>query len=55
MMASTGAVLASLGAGLALAALAAITWYLSRARAERRWRAALDRYADQEEAKAVKV
>ena len=42
---------ASLAAVLALAALAGITWYLSRARAERRWRAALDAYAEQEQAK----
>jgi hypothetical protein len=41
----------SLVAVLALAALAGITWYLSRARAERRWRAALDAYARQEHAK----
>ena len=38
----------SLAAVLALAALVGITWYLSRARAERRWRAALDVYAKQE-------
>jgi membrane associated rhomboid family serine protease len=42
---------ASLAALLALAALAGITWHLSRARAERRWRAALDAYAKQEQAK----
>jgi hypothetical protein len=36
---------------VAVAALAGITWFLSRARAERRWRAALDRYAKQELAK----
>jgi high-affinity Fe2+/Pb2+ permease len=41
----------SLAAVLALAALVGITWYLSRARAERRWRAALDAYAKQEQAK----
>jgi hypothetical protein len=41
----------SLVAVLALAALAGITWYLSRARAERRWRAALNAYAKQEQAK----
>jgi hypothetical protein len=35
----------SLAAGLALAAFVGITWYLPRARAERRWRAALDAYA----------
>ena len=33
---------------LALAALVGVTWYASRARADRRWRAALDRYAQQE-------
>ncbi len=43
----------SLAAILALAALAGITWYLSRARAERRWRAALDAYANQEQAKRI--
>ena len=41
----------ALAAVLALAALVGITWYLSRARAERRWRAALDAYAKQEQAK----
>jgi 4-amino-4-deoxy-L-arabinose transferase-like glycosyltransferase len=41
----------SLAAVLALAALVSITWYLSRVRAERRWRAALDAYAKQEQAK----
>ena len=41
----------SLAAVLALAALVGITWYLSRARAKRRWRAALDRYAEQEQVK----
>ena len=41
----------SLAAVLALAALVGITWYLSRARADRRWRAALDAYAEQEQAK----
>jgi membrane protein YdbS with pleckstrin-like domain len=41
----------SLVAVLALAALVGITWYLSRARADRRWRAALDRYAEREQAK----
>ena len=35
---------------LALAALVGIMWYASRARADRRWRAALDRYAQQEQA-----
>jgi hypothetical protein len=38
----------SLGAVPALAALAGDVWYLPRARAERRWRAALDQYVDQE-------
>jgi hypothetical protein len=32
-------------------ALAGITWCVSHARADRRWRAALDRYAEQEQAK----
>ncbi len=41
----------SLAAALAVAALVGITWYLSRARAERRWRAALDAYAEKEQAK----
>jgi len=41
----------SLVAVLALAALVGITWYLSHAHAERRWRALLDRYAEQELAK----
>jgi carbon storage regulator len=41
----------SLAAVLALAALVGITWYLSRARAERRWRTALDAYAEKELAK----
>jgi Flp pilus assembly protein TadB len=44
----------SLAAVSAVAALVAITWYLSRARAERRWRAAeaaWDAYAKQELAK----
>jgi hypothetical protein len=40
-----------LAAILALAALVGITWYLSRFRAERRWRAALDAYAEKEQAK----
>ena len=43
----------SLAAVLALAALVGITWYLSRARADRRWRAALDRYAQQQQAKNI--
>lgn len=38
----------SLAAVVALASLVGITWYLSRARAEKRWRAALDAYAKQE-------
>jgi hypothetical protein len=41
----------SLAAVLALAVLVGITWYLSRVRAERRWRAALDAYPKQEQAK----
>ena len=41
----------SLAAVLALAALVGVTWYLSRARTEWRWRAALDVYAKQEQAK----
>jgi hypothetical protein len=41
----------SLVAVLVLAALAGVTWHTSRARAERRWRAAWDRYAEQELAK----
>ena len=41
----------SLAAVLALAALVGITWYLSRVPAEWRWRAALDVYAEQEQAK----
>jgi hypothetical protein len=36
---------------LGFAALVGITWYASRARADRRWRAALDLYARQEQAK----
>jgi hypothetical protein len=45
----------SLAAVLALAGLVGITWYLSRTLAEiareRRWQAALDAYAKQEQAK----
>jgi hypothetical protein len=41
----------SLAAVQALVALAGVAWYLARARAERRWRAALDHYADQEQVK----
>lgn len=37
----------SLVAVEALAALAGVAWYLPRTRAERQWRAALDRYAEQ--------
>jgi hypothetical protein len=43
----------SLAVVLALAALAGITWYLSRARGERRWRAALVAYVKQEQAKST--
>jgi predicted membrane channel-forming protein YqfA (hemolysin III family) len=43
----------SLAAVLALAALVGVTWYLSRAHADRRWRAALDAYAKQEQAKGT--
>jgi hypothetical protein len=44
----------SLVAVVALAGLVGITWYLSRARFERRWRAALyDAYAQQEQAKGT--
>ena len=39
---------------LGLAALVGITWYAFRARADRRWRAALDRYAQQEQAKGTR-
>ena len=42
---------ASLVAVQALAALVGVAWYLPRARIERRWRAALDFYAEQEQAK----
>jgi hypothetical protein len=38
-------------AGLVLAAIVGIKWYLLHRRAGRRWRALLDRYADLEEAK----
>ena len=37
----------SLVAVQALAALVGVAWYLPRARAERRWRAALDQYGEQ--------
>ena len=43
----------SQSAVLALAALVGVAWYLPRARTERRWRAALDHYADQEQAKGT--
>ena len=43
----------SLVAVTVLAALLGLTWYASLARADRRWRAALDRYAEQEEAKRL--
>jgi hypothetical protein len=43
----------SLVAILALAALVGITWFLSRTLADRRWRAALDRYAEQEQVKVT--
>jgi hypothetical protein len=38
---------------LALAALAGVAWYLPRARAQRRWLAVLDRYAEQEQARGT--
>ena len=40
-----------LAAVSALAALVGITWFLASARAERRWRVALDAYTEQEETK----
>jgi len=43
----------SLVAVLALAALVGVTWFLVRARADKQWRAALDRYAQQELAKGT--
>ena len=43
----------SLAAVLAVAALTGITWYLSGVRAERRWRAGLDAYAEKEQAKGT--
>ena len=43
----------SLVAVTVLAALLGLTWYVSLARADRRWRAALDRYAEQEEARRL--
>ncbi len=41
----------SLVAAMALTAVVGGAWCLRRARTERRWRAALDRYAEQEQAK----
>ena len=41
----------SLAVVLTLAALVGVTWNLSRACADRRWRAALDRYAEREQAR----
>jgi hypothetical protein len=41
----------SLGVVLALAVLLALTWYVSRIRADKRWRGALDRYVEQEQTK----
>jgi 4-amino-4-deoxy-L-arabinose transferase-like glycosyltransferase len=41
----------SLVALLALAALVGVAWYLPRARVERRWRAALNHYGEQQLAK----
>jgi hypothetical protein len=38
---------------MGVAALVGITWFVSRAVAERRWRALLDRYAEQEQAKGT--
>ena len=43
----------SLAAVSALAATVGITWYLSHARAERRWRAAWDRHAELAQAKGT--
>src|SRR5262249_1281651 len=43
----------SLGAVRGLGGVLGLTWDGSRARADRRWRAALDRYAEQEEAKRL--
>jgi hypothetical protein len=42
-----------IAATLALAALAGVTWQQARARAEVRWRAALDAYAEREETKGT--
>jgi protein-S-isoprenylcysteine O-methyltransferase Ste14 len=38
-------------AALGFAALVGVAWYLAHARAESRWRAVLDRYAEREQAK----
>ena len=43
----------SLVAVLALAALVGVASYLHRARTERQWRAALDLYAEREQAKGI--
>ena len=43
----------TLAAVAALAALLGLTWYASRVLADRRQRAALDRYAEQEETKRI--
>jgi len=45
----------SVSAALALAVLVGITGYLSRARADRRWKAALDAYAEQEQEQAKRT
>jgi hypothetical protein len=45
----------SLAAVLAPAAIVGVTWLLSRASADRRWRAALDRYAEREQVKQPKT
>jgi hypothetical protein len=44
----------SLAAFLVPAAIVGVTWFLSRAGADRRWRAALDRYAEREQVKRPK-
>jgi hypothetical protein len=48
LAADSAAKTVALAAVPAVAALVGITWYLSRARADRRWRAAWDAYAEQE-------
>ena len=45
----------SLAAVLTPAAIIGVTWFLSRAGADRRWRAALDRYAEREQVKQPKT